>query len=94
MIIEYQKEHNAIGKAKIYSESLKEYVPFIANSACVGYIRQLDLVEEKSKDHSWFSFGETEEHIHEMELIDELEKYQQCAELLKKEIENLESFRR
>lgn len=34
------------------------------------------------------------EHIHEMELIDELEKYQQCAELLKKEIENLESFRR
>ena len=88
-ILDYQNSHNAIGKAQVYSEALKDYVPFIANPACRDYIRQLDAVEGIGK-------GPTHkpEYIKDIYLIDELHKYRQCAEQLKNEIETLNFFER
>lgn len=92
-ILEYQNSHNAIGKAQVYSEALKDYVPFIANPACRDYIRQLDVVEGIGQA-SESSFQQKPEYIMEMYLLDELNKYEQCAEQLQKEIENLNFFER
>ena len=93
-IIEYQKTHNAIGKAQVYSDALKEYVPFVANPVCIAYIRNLDSIEAQSQDGHWFSMGKKDEGFIETYLIDELAKYRDCAEQLKEEIEKLELFKR
>lgn len=92
-ILDYQNSHNAIGKAQVYSEALKDYVPFIANPACREYIRQLDEIEKAGQDTS-VDFSQLPEYVMTIYLVDELDKYRQCAEQLKKEIENLNFFER
>lgn len=94
-ILEYQKSHNAIGKAQVYSEALKGYVPFIANPVCIDYIRQLDSIEEIKTTPPWVVPEKPmPKHIMEMYLLDELGKYGQYANQLKEEIENLNLFER
>ena len=91
-IIEYQKNHNAIGKAKIYSAALDKCVPFAANKACVDYIRKLDAFERNYSPFSKFSMDGEDGIPVDMYLADALSEYELCANQLKEEIENLKFF--
>ena len=93
-IVEYQKHHHALEKVQIYSDALKDYVPFHANPACLDYVRQLDSVEDKGQDWWLFSSGNKNNRVMEIYLLDELFKYEQCDERLKNEIEDLELFKK
>ena len=72
------------------SKALEEYVPFSANPACVKYVDFLERFEQHS--------NETSKTISkkgvpaDMYLVDELSKYEECANRLKEEIEALEFF--
>ena len=91
-IVEYQQNHNAIGKAKIYSAALDKCVPFAANKACVDYIRKLDDFERNRSPSSKFSMRGEDGIPVDMYLADALSEYDLCADQLKEEIENLEFF--
>ena len=91
-ILTYQKSHNAIGKAQIYSPALKNYVPFGSNLACVDYMQQLETVSKGGKGNSEFISPESKERVTEMYLLDELEKYERAAEELKEELAKLDYF--
>lgn len=91
-ILTYQKSHNAIGKAQIYSSALKNYVPFGSNWACVDYIQQLESVSNGGKGNSEFISPKLKNRVTEMYLIDELEKYERAAEELKEELTRLDYF--
>lgn len=93
-IIEYQKQHNAIEKAKIYSSSLANCIPFAANQACVNYMCKLDSIEQNGRFNPKFSMDGDDGVSVDMYLVDALSEYKLCVEQLKKEIENLEWFRR
>lgn len=93
-ILTYQKSHNAIGKAQIYSSALTNYVPFGSNWACVDYMQQLESVSKGAKGNSEFVSPESKDRVTEMYLLDELEKYEKAAESLKEELARLDYFQR
>jgi CRISPR/Cas system-associated endonuclease/helicase Cas3 len=94
LILDYQKKHNALGKVKVYSKALDEYVPFSVNPVCLKYIQDLDAFEKFAKAHSTKDLSKYKDIPHDMYLIDELQTYEKCASLLKEEIESLDFFER
>ena len=94
LILDYQSKHNALGKVKVYSKALDEYVPFSINPVCMKYVQDLTAFEQYINSHST---TEGNNHVaipRDMYLVDELAKYDDCATRIKEEIESLDFFER